>query len=181
MISTTANDSYVNKGPDAAGIGAAVEHLVAASCILASDAVLNVSMSLVDDEGVDHVFHRRGRPATLPVQIKSRSRDSSVVQRGRFIANVRTQTFRPRPALYMLFVVVDRPNAALDTVWFVPSADFDRFAATTGKLTRRFSASLKDASRDQWRRYRMPFRELPNALLAALQTLEAAGHAHPST
>ena len=41
MISTTANDSYVNKGPDAAGIGAAVEHLVAASCILASDAVLN--------------------------------------------------------------------------------------------------------------------------------------------
>jgi len=41
--------------------GKAVEHLVAASCILASGGELNASTALVDDEGVDIVFHRRGR------------------------------------------------------------------------------------------------------------------------
>jgi uncharacterized protein GlcG (DUF336 family) len=46
-----------------------VEHLVAASCILASGAMLNVSTTLVDDEGVDLVFHRREGTATLAVQV----------------------------------------------------------------------------------------------------------------
>ena len=68
-------DAYLQKSADAGRIGAAVEHLVAASCILASDAVLNVSTSMVDDEGVDLVFHRRGRPTTLAVQVKSRGSD----------------------------------------------------------------------------------------------------------
>lgn len=54
-------ESYLDKSPDAARIGKAVEYLVAASCILASGATLNVSTSMVDDEGVDLVFHRRGR------------------------------------------------------------------------------------------------------------------------
>ena len=76
------NDSYVEKSIDSGKIDAAVEHLVAASCILASGGALNVSTSLVDDEGVDLVFHRRGSPTTLAVQVKSRSKDTSVVQRG---------------------------------------------------------------------------------------------------
>lgn len=165
-------DTYLYKSADAGRIGAAVEHLVAASCILASDAVLNVSTSLVDDEGVDLVFHRRGRPTTLAVQVKSRSSDTSVVQREQFIGNVRTQTFQSRPDLYMLFVVVDRPTATLGTVWFVPSVDFDRLARTTGKGMRRFTASLKEGSKDQWRPYRMPFRELPSAITDALDELD---------
>ena len=81
----------------------------------------------------------------------------------------------------MLFVVVDRPAARIETVWFVPSEDFDNLASTTRKGRRRITASLKPKSQDQWQPYRMAFHELPNALLAALQTLEAAGHAHPST
>ena len=165
-------DTYLHKSADAGRIGAAVEHLVAASCILASDAVLNVSTSLVDDEGVDLVFHRRGRPTTLAVQVKSRGSDTSVVQRDQFIGNVRTQTFQARPDLYMLFVVVDRPTATLGTVWFVPSVDFDRLARTTGKGMRRFTASLGEGSEDQWRPYRMPFRELPNAIIFALGELD---------
>lgn len=44
---------------DSARKGKAVEHLVAATCILTSGLKLNVSTSLVDDEGVDLVFHRR--------------------------------------------------------------------------------------------------------------------------
>lgn len=52
-------------GPD----GQAVEHLVAATCILTSGFELNVSTSLVDDEGVDLVLHRRDQPTTRAVQI----------------------------------------------------------------------------------------------------------------
>jgi hypothetical protein len=166
-------DAYLQKSADAGRIGAAVEHLVAASCILASDAVLNVSTSLVDDEGVDLVFHRRGRSTTLAVQVKSRGSDTSVVQREQFIGNVRSQTFQSRPDLYMLFVVVDRPTATLGTVWFVPSVDFDRLARTTGKGMRRFTASMKEGSGDQWRPYRMPFRELPDAIIHVLGELDA--------
>jgi uncharacterized protein GlcG (DUF336 family) len=57
---------------DAARKGKAVEHLVAATCILMSELQLNVSTSLVDDEGVDLVFHRREASTPLAVQVKSR-------------------------------------------------------------------------------------------------------------
>jgi len=97
---------------------------VAATCILASRGELNVSTALVDDEGVDLVFHRRGASATLAVQVKARTTDAKVVLNGRFHAQVRGQTFRPRPEYYLLFVVADVATAAFDTVWLVPSTDY---------------------------------------------------------
>jgi hypothetical protein len=62
------DDDWRAKSPDASRIGTAVEYLVAATCILASRGELNVSTALVDDEGVDLVFHRRGASATLAVR-----------------------------------------------------------------------------------------------------------------
>jgi hypothetical protein len=56
-------------------MGKAAEYLVAAACILATRGELNVSTSLVDDEGVDLVFNRRDSPATLAVQVKARMSD----------------------------------------------------------------------------------------------------------
>src|SRR4051794_32955551 len=41
---------------DSGRLGKAVEHLVAATCILTSGLELNASTSFVDDEGVDLVF-----------------------------------------------------------------------------------------------------------------------------
>jgi hypothetical protein len=66
------DEDYLKKSPSAARMGKASEYLVAASCILATRGELNVSTSLVDDEGVDLVFHRRGSVATLAVQVKAR-------------------------------------------------------------------------------------------------------------
>lgn len=164
--------SYLDRSPNASRIGKAVEHLVAASCILASDAELNVSTSLVDDEGVDLVFHRRGGSATLAVQVKSRGSDTSEVRKGRFAANVRKATFDARPDLYMLFVIVDRPTAQLGPVWFIPSTDFDEHANTTGKGMRRISANTGPAANDRWLQYRMSFEELPESILTVLKALE---------
>ncbi|HEV2087620.1 MAG TPA: hypothetical protein VGR21_04850, partial [Cryptosporangiaceae bacterium] len=82
-------EEYVDKSPSAGRMGKAVEYLIAASCILATRGELNVSTSLVDDEGVDLVFHRRDSTATLAVQVKARMSDSKRVRSGSFVAFVR--------------------------------------------------------------------------------------------
>jgi uncharacterized protein GlcG (DUF336 family) len=79
----------------------AVEHLVAATCILTSELQLNVSTSLVDDEGVDLVFARRGGQTTLAVQVKSRRISGASMSQGTFRAQLSDSTFAPRDDLYL--------------------------------------------------------------------------------
>lgn len=158
--------------------GKAVEHLIAASCILASGGDLNASTSLVDDEGVDIVFHRRGLSRTLAVQVKSRFDEEGgsthLHQQGRFIGDVRAVTFQPRDALYMLFAVVRSREADFGPVWFVPSHEFAARALKSGEDSRRIlrlSASSKPDSQDQWRPFRLTKVELVPAILAALDRI----------
>src|SRR3954447_2013838 len=105
-------------------MGKAAELLVAASAILATRGELNVSTSLVDDDGVDLVFHRRGHTATLAVQIKARMSDGVLATAGRVQPNVPDATFRSRPDLEMLFVVVDPAEGRIVRAWLVPSPRF---------------------------------------------------------
>ncbi len=159
---------------DAARKGTAVEYLIAATCMLASNFELNVSTNMVDDEGVDLVFHRRDRPATLAVQIKSRSWSANVMREGeKFVTNVRRATFRARPDLFLLFVAVDAPFADYGPVWLVPSLDFDEMLGDTQRARIRFAASASPASSDRWAGYRMERSELPRRILHALDRLEA--------
>ena len=161
-----------NDDHDAARKGTAVEHLIAASCMLASDFELNVSTSLVDDEGVDLVFHRRERSTTLAVQIKSRSWSTALMRtKQRFVAQVRAATLKPRPDLFMLFVAVDSRFADYGPVWLVPSEVFaGTLNGSRGKL--RFVASAAPGSEDRWVRYRHERSELPRRLLEELDRLE---------
>lgn len=157
---------------DSARKGKAVEHLVAASSILISGLELNVSTSLVDDEGVDLVFHRRERSATLAVQVKSRSKDAkSISDRSRFIANVGVNTFRARADLYMLFVVVDMSDGTLGPMWFVPSVVFKQKTNPNAKNRRQFVASTKSDTQDQWREFKCSRSELPSRILGVLDSL----------
>ena len=105
-------------------MGKAAEHLVAAFCILATRGALNVSTSLVDDEGVDLVFHRRNSTTTLAVQVKARMSDSKQVQSEGFVAFVRSQTFQPRCGLDMLFVAIDVARGAVMNAWLIPRGLF---------------------------------------------------------
>ena len=157
---------------DAARMGKAVEHLVAATCILASGFELNVSTSLVDDEGVDLVFHRRDRATILPVQVKSRSmRASTIVRQSRFIANIGASTLQPRDDLYMLFVAVDTGDGTLQMVWLVPSVDFANRTKPNSQNRHRLSASMKAATKDQWSEYRLRRADLAHELLGILDRL----------
>lgn len=157
--------------------GKAAEHLIAATCILASGGELNASTSLVDDEGVDIVFHRRGRSRTLAVQVKSRfdEEDGSVhlFKERRFIGDVRALTFQPRDSLYLLFVAVRSHEADFGPVWFVPSHEFAAKAQRVGpdKKTLRIVASAKPDTHDQWRPFRLEKSELSAAILDALDHL----------
>jgi hypothetical protein len=135
---------------------------------------LNVSTSLVDDEGVDLVFHRRERSATLAVQVKSRSLNArTIADRSTFIANVGANTFRPRKDLYLLFVAVNTDDGTFDPVWLVPSVIFAAMTTPSNRKRHRFAASMKPDTQDQWSEFRYARSELPGRILEILESLGA--------
>lgn len=156
-------------------MGKAAEYLVAASCILTSRGELNVSTSLVDDKGVDLVFNRRDGSATLAVQVKARMSDSKRMRSGTFVAFVRSQTFRPRSGLDMLFIAVDVERGVILTAWLVPNQEYASGAGKPSSKGRyRFYASMKPDARDRWVDYRLVPSELAPQILARLAELETA-------
>jgi hypothetical protein len=153
---------------DAARLGKAVEHLVAATCILISGLELNVSTSFVDDEGVDLVFARRGQSKTLAVQVKSRRLTGTSMSRGTFRTQVRNATFGAREDLHLLFVAVDAEEGVFDLAWLVPSIDFAAATTVNSQSRRRFVASAKEKTQDQWSRYRCSRHDLAGRVLNAI-------------
>jgi tetratricopeptide (TPR) repeat protein len=166
-------DTDTARNDDAARKGTAVEYLIAASCMLASDFKLNVSTNMVDDEGVDLVFHRRDGSATLAVQVKSRSWSANVMrEREKFIAHVRRGTFHHRRDLFLLFVAIDSRFAEYGPLWLIPSTDFANILMSDDHTKLRFAASASPASKDRWVKYRMERSQLPERILAVLDDLE---------
>jgi hypothetical protein len=71
----------------------------------------------------------------------------------------------------MLFVLADVVHGRYTTAWLVPSLAFADLAKVRSNRTRRFSASLKPACKDQWVAYRLSPTELPIAVLDRLSEL----------
>lgn len=158
--------------------GRAVEHLVAAVCVLATAGELNALTALVDDEGVDLALKRRNGTRTLDLQIKARFSDeegSKQLRSGRFSAIVSKETFRPRADLSVLYVAINGKCAEIEVAWLVPSRVLDRdgeLVTPRGKPHLRLSASAKPGTNDKWRGFRLSPEELPEALLKAVKALE---------
>jgi hypothetical protein len=152
--------------------GKAVEHLVAALCVLGSDGELNAWTGLVDDEGVDLVLQRRERPETLAVQVKSRfTTAKGLSQRQQFMTQVRQATLRPRPDLYMLFVVADPVGLDIGPIWLIPSEEFVAISPPKANEKHKFVASAKPETKDQWSSYLIAKQDLPAHLVRVLETL----------
>lgn len=101
--------------------------------------------------------------------------DSKTVHtKEQFVASVREATFVPRRDLDMLFVLADVVHRRYTHAWLVPSPVFADFAKVRNNGIRRFSASLKPASNDQWVPYRLSPTELPQTVLARLTELAEA-------
>jgi hypothetical protein len=157
---------------DASRKGKAVEHLIAALCVLGSDGELNAWTSLVDDEGVDLVLQQRNQPQTLSLQVKSRlTTAKGIAVRQRFQSQVRSATLHPRDDLYILFVVANPSSLDLGPIWLVPSQEFAEKSPAGSNQKHRFSASAKSDTKDQWSDYLVTKTELPNHLLAVLREM----------
>jgi len=155
---------------DASRKGKAVEHLIAALCVLGSDGELNAWTSLVDDEGVDLVLQRRNRAQTLSLQVKSRlTTAKGIAVRQQFQSQVRSATLRPRDDLYILFVVADPSTLDLGPIWLVPSYEFVEKAPVGSNNKHRFSASAKAGTSDRWAGYLVEKTQLASHLLTALE------------
>ena len=163
-------DESSEKSLDAGRMGKAAELLVAATCILQSRAKLNVSTSIIDDEGVDLVFHLREHTATLAVQVKARMSDGLVVQRGRFQAAVRDSSFYPRSDLDMLFVYVDVTRGSIAQSWMVPSPVFEANTTVNARGRRVFSTSMSAVSGDKWSKYKLSKGELAPRVVQRLES-----------
>ncbi len=158
--------------------GKAVEHLIAAMCVLASRGELNALTALVDDEGVDLSLKRRDGSQTLDLQVKAGFSDERKIlrEKGSFIADIRLETFRPRDDLAALYVVIDGGRAEVQLAWLVPSTelvDAGFIVRTGGKQFLRFQASARDASNDKWRHRRLTRDELVPVLVRAVRELDA--------
>ena len=166
-----ANDLEVARGVHAKG--KPVELYIAAYCMLARPGDLSVSTSFIDDEGVDLVFNRWGRTATLAIQVKSRFADSAEVKRGDFIADVNRNTFQSRKSFYVLFAVADPDLVELDPLWLVPSEELDK--KNPGKEAIRFKANINTVGQGigQWDSYALRIADLPQRLRSILDELDA--------
>jgi hypothetical protein len=69
-----------------------------------------------------------------------------------------------------LFVPVDADEGTFPFVWLVPSKPFAR-RSVNGKGRRVFSASTKDESNDQWRKYRVERADLADVILKAIKEI----------
>ncbi len=168
-----------SKDEHAARKGKAAEHLIAAICVLATGTELNALTALVDDEGVDLAFKHREGTRTLDVQVKARFSDEAgsrqLRETQRLVAVVRAATFRVREDFWLLFAAVDAGRGVIEKAWLVPSASFDELAGrqvVRGQLRRRFSASAKSDTNDQWREFRVEGRDLPRRVLEVVRSLE---------
>ena len=145
-------------------IGKAVELQVAAMVILGTRGKVNASTAVIDDEGVDLTFFNAA--GSIDVQVKARTMDAKISQRGTFLAGVREATFRPREDMYLLFAVADLDAADLGPFWLVPSEAYAELALRMSGGTLRISASMKPASRDKWSPYRVERPDLPERILS---------------
>lgn len=168
-----------SKDEHAARKGKAAEQLIAATCVLATGTELNALTALVDDEGVDVAFKHREGTRTLDVQVKSRFSDEAGSRQlrgqGRFTAVVGAATFRVREDFWLLFAAVDARRARVDLAWLVPSDRFNELAGhqqVKNKHRRKFSASAKPGTKDQWHEFRVAGEDLPGRILEVVRSLE---------
>jgi hypothetical protein len=156
--------------------GRAVEWLVAAQCILASNGRLNVSTAMVDDEGVDLVFNLKGTSKTLAVQVKSRFASTKLFQKRRiYRAQIRRKVFHPRKDLHVLFVLFDDVEAFdIREAWLVPSLRFQELtAAQTESRPQLVFAVNTRGTTNIWFPYRCTRQSLAQRIVKAIEELHA--------
>ena len=139
--------------------------LTGIACVQGSNGEINFASPFVDDEGVDLIFFRKGGSGkAVLAQVKSRTMQSKMLSRGTFRVHVRRASFKPREGYYFIFVAFDESGKGLfNTLWFIPSVDFEKkLAGQTNETVLVFQSRFD--SRDMWEEYRVSLEELPKRI-----------------
>lgn len=139
--------------------------LIGIACAQGSNGQINFASPFVDDEGVDLMFFRRGGSGkVILAQVKSRMTQSKLLRRGTYRTQVRRASFKPREGYYLIFVAFDQLGERLfDTLWFVPSVDFEeKLVGQKGEKVLVFQSRFD--SKDMWEEYRTSLGELPRRI-----------------
>lgn len=125
-----------------------------------------------DDDGIDLIVNPKETFKPLFIQVKSRF----ILQKtGQFIQNVGKNTFIADKSFYLLFIYFNKETLEIDTLWLLPSIDFEKIAYEKGagetyKSFFRFSANPK-SSIDRWAKFTVDKNELGQKLLNIIDNL----------
>lgn len=158
----------------AEGVGSTLKGQIAATligiaCAQYSHGELNFATPFVDDQGVDLIFFKRGSSGkVILAQVKSRTTESQLLQKGIYRAQVRKANFVARDGYFFIFTTLDKGGMTLkETLWLVPSKEFQE--KLKGQKSReRFVFQSGFNSNDMWVEYRLSLKDLPNRIIACL-------------
>ena len=105
--------------------GTAGEQLFAAVVTLTSNGDLELFKPLTDDDHTDVAAGHRGGPPVLAIQVKTAL---SMLHNHLVVARMSFPEGHPREHPAFVYAILYLVDAAIDTAWLVPSADFNRLA-----------------------------------------------------
>lgn len=153
--------------------GTAGEQLFAASVTLTSVGELELYKPLTDDDHTDVSAGHRGHVPAIAIQVKTAL---SLDRKRLAVARMSFPEGTPREHPSFVYAVVYAPDAAIETAWVVPSADFNRLAyrgaGRRGKgIELQFMASpTRD---DRWSTFRCTRLDVGPRLIALIDSLPA--------
>lgn len=152
--------------------GQIIENRIAEIITLSSNGNLTCYTPNTDDDGIDLILNPKLKFQPLFIQVKGR-----FVLNGKatFIQNVGLKTFAVNKVFYLIFVYFNQVSLEVETLWLIPSEDFERIAylkaaGKTYKSFYRFAANPK-SNKDKWCQYRVEKSDIGQKLLNAIYSI----------
>lgn len=155
---------------DKTELGRAGELAVALYSIVSSDGELQLFTPVADDDHVDATAGRRGGVPAIAIQVKT----AREVDRGGLVeakADYPAGHVREHPAF--LYAVLLLPSVTVESVWLIPSPDFNRIAYRRTAGDREILEFRGDPLQDdRYSRFRVPPLEIGPRLLTMIDSLQ---------
>lgn len=137
--------------------------------MVSSDGELQLYTPVADDDHVDATAGRRGGVPAIAIQVKTAR---EVDRNGLVEAKADYQVGRVREHPAFLYAVLLLPSVTIETIWLVPSPDFNRLAYRHTAGDREILEFRGDPSRDdRYSTFRIPPLETGPRLLAVIDSL----------
>ncbi|RPF54432.1 hypothetical protein [Aquisalibacillus elongatus] len=146
--------------------GDITESRVAELITLGSRGQLTCYTPSSDDDGIDIIVNAKGEFNTLYIQVKSRF---NLNKKKRFVTNIGCKTFKSHSSFYIIFMYFSPKDLEVETVWLIPSKDFEQLAyliseGKSHKSSYRFAANPKSEI-DKWAKYKVDKSQLGQQIL----------------